>query len=192
MFASAKAMNKRVRRHIRVCIFWGNSLYSDIKWVRRRACCQKDVTELSSQNQELVIVGGILCSLSQRGEHHPDCTATAHKQKNIVFHCSDFSLWGGWIWLLDIGRIWNIYLCCPDDRVLLESVWCCFHFYALLNLTPSQSHVRFSGRNPVRRLRVQCGLGREKKRHRVHSCWSSGISLFFSQLKAYELYRGEM
>lgn len=176
MFASAKAMNKRVRRHIRVCIFWGNSLYSDIKWVRRRACCQKDVTELSSQNQELVIVGGILCSLSQRGEHHPDCTATAHKQKNIVFHCSDFSLWGGWIWLLDIGRIWNIYLCCPDDRVLLESVWCCFHFYALLNLTPSP-RVMSGFLDGIRCGDCECNVDWGERRNAIASI-AAGVLVF--------------
>lgn len=48
------------------------------------------------------------------------------------------------------------------------------------DLTPrSQSHVRFPGRDPMRGLRVQCGLGGEKEHHRIYSCWSSGNSPIF-------------
>lgn len=52
------------------------------------------------------------------------------------------------------GKLSRIYLGGPDQK------------------PKKKSHVGVSGRNPVRRLRVQCGLGWEKKQHRIHSCWS--------------------
>lgn len=39
-----------------------------------------------------------------------------------------------------------------------------------------RSHVRISGRDPMRRVRVQHGLGGEEERHRIRGCWSSGIA----------------
>lgn len=39
-----------------------------------------------------------------------------------------------------------------------------------------RSHVRISGRDPMRRLRVQHGLGGEKERHRIRGCRSSGMA----------------
>lgn len=120
------------------------------------------------KKHELVIVGVRISA--QDLEHHPDGNATLMHTSGVEFFILVYE---------GIEPYKNKHRRYRDDWLPPKTLCILTLKHCVTWRFDFHSHVRLPGRDPMRRLWVQCRLGREKKHHRVHSCRSSGIPLIF-------------